>query len=74
MGIVFPSQRGTFLSLLATGEQLVAHRVGNMREVLDGLVQSTKRYWSDWRHMLVIRLMKIRRLCTVYDSFLFEDE
>jgi hypothetical protein len=25
---VFPSQRGTFLSLLATGQQLIAHRVG----------------------------------------------
>src|SRR6266487_1776051 len=48
--------------------------VPNMREELDGLVQSTKRCWSDWRHMLVICLMKIRRPGTVYDSFLFEDE
>src|SRR2546421_9589709 len=29
MELIFPSQRGTFLSLFATGEQLVAHRVGN---------------------------------------------
>jgi len=37
-----------------------------MSEVVSGLVQATKRWWSDRRHKRVTHVTIVRILCTVY--------
>src|SRR6266566_9241534 len=59
----------------ATSSDLLLARsvtVPNMREVLEGLVQSTKRWWNDRKHMCVKRLRKVTIFCTEYDSLLLK--
>ncbi len=53
----------------ATSSDLLLARsvsVPSRREVVSGLVQATKRWWSDWRQRPINRLIKVRIPCTVY--------